>query len=67
LALSKINALCTIEVYSVLGAKVYTETIPQSQANNTISLSNQPNGVYFFRVLKENGELVGQGKIIVQR
>ena len=57
----------TIEIYNVLGAKIYNETLKQVQGDNTINLSNQPNGIYLYRVLNENGGLIGEGKLIVQK
>ena len=56
----------TVEVYNVLGKKVLKE-IRQLADDNLINLSNQPNGIYFYRVLQEDGNLLGEGKIIVQK
>ncbi len=56
----------TIEIYNVLGEKVLTE-IRQLADDNLIDLTGQPNGIYLYRVLKENGELIGEGKLIVQK
>jgi hypothetical protein len=33
----------------------------------SIDLSSQPNGVYFYRVLYEDGGLIGEGKLIIQK
>ena len=55
----------TLEVYNVLGENVITETTPH--VTNTIDLSSRPNGVYFYRVLYESGELIGEGKIVIQK
>jgi len=67
LSLSNVNAACNIEIYNILGERVYTELLPQTQANNTINLTGQPSGVYFYRVLSEDGNLVGSGKLVVER
>ena len=67
LSLSNINAAYTVEIYNVLGEKVYTETLPQNPSNNTINLTGQPSGVYLYRVLKESGELVGSGKLAIEK
>jgi hypothetical protein len=40
--------------------------IPKGAFNN-IDLSSQPNGIYFYRVLNEDGSLAGEGKIVVQK
>lgn len=57
----------TIEVYNVLGAKVYSAMLNQVQHNYKMNLSNQPNGVYVYRVIDDSGNLVGQGKLVVQK
>lgn len=63
--LSNINIVCNVEVYNVLGKKVYAETLQQSQINS-INLTGQPNGVYLYRVTTLTGELVGEGKLVKQ-
>jgi len=55
-----------IEIYNVLGERVLTE-IRQLADDNRIDLSSQPTGVYFYRVVSENGNLVGEGKVVVER
>jgi len=55
-----------IEIYNVLGEKVYS----QSKTNNsqlTINLNNQPNGVYLYRIITETGDLIGEGKIAIEK
>jgi len=59
--------LAVVEVYNVLGEEVLTETLRSSQGDNTLNMSNQPQGIYLYRVITNNGELIGEGKIIVQR
>jgi len=58
-----INA--TVEVYNVLGEQIYQSNI--NSDNTEINLSNQPNGVYLYRVTTLTGELVGEGKMMVQK
>jgi len=65
LSLSNINAVCNIEIYNLLGEKVYTGILQQTKTN-TINLIGQPSGVYFYRVLKESGAIVGSGKVVIQ-
>jgi len=57
----------TIDVYNIIGEQVYDGMLKQVQHDNTLDLSNQPSGVYLYRVITQDGNLVGEGKIIVQR
>lgn len=52
-----------VEIYNVLGEQVYLRSA-QADDNN-VNLSNQPNGVYLYRVMSENGELLGDGKFVI--
>lgn len=56
----------TIEVYNILGEIVTVQKF-QNAVNKNIDLSTQPNGVYFYKVITENGNLIGQGKIMIQK
>ncbi len=67
LSLSNTNEKCSIEIYNEMGKKVLTETLRSAQGDNLIELTNQPNGVYFYRVLKQDGGLVGSGKMVIQK
>jgi uncharacterized repeat protein (TIGR03803 family) len=56
----------TIEVYNLIGEQVYSQ---KSTFNSqlTINLNNQPSGIYLYRVLSENGNFIGEGKLIIQK
>lgn len=63
---------CKVELYNLLGEQVYEEALNQSrylsgQGNNTINISNQPNGIYLYKVITEAGALVGQGKLLLAK
>jgi hypothetical protein len=54
-----------VEIYNELGQKIYSQfSILNSQFS--INISNQPGGIYFYRVTTEQGELVGSGKLITE-
>jgi sugar lactone lactonase YvrE len=53
------------EIYDVLGQKVYSHP-PAGGSQFLINLS-QPSGIYFYRVITEDGNLLGEGKIVVQK
>jgi hypothetical protein len=55
----------TLEIYNVLGEKVYSHP-PTGGSPLTIEL-NQPSGLYLYRVLQEDGSVLGSGKIVVQK
>ncbi len=67
LSFSNINENCNIEIYNVMGENTLTETLRSARGDNLINLGNKPNGVYFYRVLEEDGSLVGEGKIIIEK
>ncbi len=66
LSLSNITDECYIEMYNILGEKMYSQCNIQHPTFN-IDISSQPSGVYLYKVLKENGSLVGEGKILVSK
>ena len=56
----------TIEIYNVMGEKVYNSLLPQSTQSPqlTINLSAAPKGIYFIQVTSDKGRAIG--KIIIQ-
>ncbi len=55
-----------IEVFNMYGEKVMFETLKQVQGGNLIELTNQPSGVYFYRLTDKTGSLLGSGKFVIQ-
>ncbi|HTB31861.1 MAG TPA: T9SS type A sorting domain-containing protein [Bacteroidia bacterium] len=64
LNISESNPL--LEVYNIFGNRVYSANLKHVQGDNTIDIS-QPSGVYLYRILGENGELIKEGKFIIQK
>lgn len=64
---SVVSGQLSVEVYNMLGEKVMTEALRSAQGDNTIDLSSRPNGIYLYRVIDEAGNLIGQGKLIIQK
>ncbi len=62
-----VSASQIIEVYNTLGEKVLIETLRSAQGDNLIDISNEPNSIYLYRVLNENGRLLGSGKMIIEK
>lgn len=64
-SLTNENETSNIEIYNMIGEKVFTETLPQMQNNNTIDITGQPSGIYLYRVIQEDGKLIGTGKLLL--
>jgi hypothetical protein len=58
-----------VEIYNVLGEKVYSSVLPQTPkgALIAVNIGNQPNGIYLYRVLNEDGGLIGEGKVVIEK
>ncbi|HTA82558.1 MAG TPA: T9SS type A sorting domain-containing protein [Bacteroidia bacterium] len=63
--LSGVNCQSSIEIYNMLGEKIYTSKL--NPTNTQINLSNNPNGIYLYRLLTETGGLISTGKIVIQK
>ncbi len=60
----------TIEIYNMLGAKVYDGMLILPKARQHVyqlNLLAQPNGIYLYRLLTNHGNLIGQGKLVIQK
>ncbi len=55
----------SIEIYNLIGERVASEELQTK--TNEIDLSSQPDGVYLYRVLGEDGNLEGEGKVVVEK
>ena len=64
---SSVGGASSVEIYNVLGEKVFTGNLSTTKGTNTINIGNQPNGVYLYRVISESGDLLGEGKITLQK
>jgi hypothetical protein len=53
-----------IEVYNVLGEKIYYSSF--SAPRITLNLTGQPSGIYLYRITSEKGEAIGSGKLFIQ-
>ncbi|HWY98612.1 MAG TPA: choice-of-anchor tandem repeat GloVer-containing protein, partial [Bacteroidia bacterium] len=56
----------SVEIYNMLGEEIYSQALRQAQGDNTIDLSNQPSGIYLYRITSEKGEYIGSGKLVIQ-
>ena len=53
-----------IEIFNVLGEKIYTTNL--NSTNTQINLNNNAGGIYLFRVLDEQDNLIGEGKLVIE-
>jgi hypothetical protein len=64
IALQNVTGKSYIEVYNILGEKVYQV---QLHSNNTqINIGANAPGIYLYRVITESGEAISSGKMILQ-
>jgi Secretion system C-terminal sorting domain len=63
--LTGVNGPASVEIYNVLGQNIRSGEL--TGEFNPINLEEEASGVYFYRVVKENGSLVGCGKIVIEK
>ncbi|HTB32290.1 MAG TPA: T9SS type A sorting domain-containing protein, partial [Bacteroidia bacterium] len=56
----------SVEVYNVLGQQVYGKQAVIRNSQFVIEL-NQPSGVYLYRVIANSGEVIGEGKLVIEK
>lgn len=54
-----------VEIYNALGERIVTHSL--ASGNNTMEMNSEPNGVYLYRIIADNGNLVGEGKLVIRR
>ncbi|HXB13000.1 MAG TPA: choice-of-anchor tandem repeat GloVer-containing protein, partial [Bacteroidia bacterium] len=64
---SAINHPSSIEVYNVLGEKVYASQPLNSKGTTEVNLSSLANGIYVYNIITEDGSLLKQGKIVLEK
>jgi hypothetical protein len=52
-----------VEIYNVVGERVKSEELKDK--SEEIDMSLEPNGVYFYRILSEDRNVIGAGKFVV--
>lgn len=56
----------TIKVYNILGEQVYSQAIVSS-SSFIVNLSSLPAGIYLYRVMGNSSNLLGEGKLVIQK
>jgi uncharacterized repeat protein (TIGR03803 family) len=57
----------SIEVYNMLGEKVYATFSQEGNGTTQINLSGQANGLYLVKVISQDGTPVGESKVMLER
>ncbi len=61
---SVLSGASSVEIYNMLGARIYSSTMNTSITQ--VDLGRNAAGIYLYRVLTEKGELLGEGKFVIQ-
>ena len=56
----------TIELYDILGKKIYQSKL-NVNSTTELNITEQPTGIYLYRVLTETGGLISTGKLVIQK
>jgi PKD repeat protein len=62
--LSGVSGQSLVEIYNVLGEKVYTGSL--SSSTTQIDLSTKASGVYLYRIISLSGNLVSTGRLVIE-
>jgi hypothetical protein len=65
--ISDISNPSAVEIYNVLGQNIMKEMLSNTENKNVINLRDKSAGVYFYRVVTEDGHLLGEGKLLIQK
>ena len=55
----------TFKVYDMLGQEVFSHSL--TLGDNVMNMNTRSNGVYMYRIISGNGNLAGQGRLIIQK
>ena len=62
---SAVGEQLSVEIYNVLGEKIYSQHNISNQTFN-INLNSQPKGIYIYRIFSETGASVSTGRLVVE-
>ncbi|MBL4753048.1 MAG: SBBP repeat-containing protein [Flavobacteriales bacterium] len=61
-----VHKMSSLSIFNILGEKIYSTT--RSFTKSTIiDLSNQPTGIYFYEVTTVKGDVIGKGKLMINK
>jgi hypothetical protein len=56
-----------VEIYNMLGERVYTQTLNEGREDTPINLEDKASGIYLYRIITETGNMVSEGKFVIQK
>jgi len=63
---SVLSGQWSVDIYNMLGEKVYSNHQITKSSNYQIDLSSQPSGMYFYLIKDTNGNMLGSGKFAIE-
>jgi uncharacterized repeat protein (TIGR03803 family) len=63
---SVVSGESTVEIYNMLGERIHSTPLSIQNSTFNISISGQPAGIYMYRVITETGNLVSEGKFVIE-
>ncbi|HTB32709.1 MAG TPA: T9SS type A sorting domain-containing protein, partial [Bacteroidia bacterium] len=64
--LSGVSGQSVIEIYNILGEKVFTKPLSGNTDKYSFDLTSQSSGIYLYRIISESGQLINDGKFIIE-
>lgn len=55
-----------VEIFNMLGEKVYSQVMGAQNSRLNINISGQPSGVYMYKVVSGQGDMLSTGKFIIE-
>lgn len=63
-----ISGKSVIELYNVLGQEIYNTSLYLSPGGNyEINTGSQPSGIYLYRIISNDGNMLGEGKLEIEK
>ena len=62
--LKNANQNVQLQFFNVLGENVFSTTL--NKVSTPLNLSNHPAGIYLYRAMDEQGNLAGEGKVVIE-
>ncbi|HXB12862.1 MAG TPA: T9SS type A sorting domain-containing protein, partial [Bacteroidia bacterium] len=56
----------TVEIYNMLGEKVYSNSLSIEHSTLSINLGAKSPGLYMYKLISESGEQIANGKFVIE-